>query len=275
MQGLQSHKNRSLLEVNEDFLTLYNAADCFLFNNNLFKIKRQSNHLARNPVDRLRELQVVGIEQVIALLFEHVERAERELQLGDKLEKGQIEVTTKAHLNHEIEFPKQQLLLFFHCKIPHRAHTGSHVWTVVIEALGCKFHMDGNCNICRFHRLFRRLATLLFTETDNVLSKVHCWNCAQRHIGVQPKVGKHANTETRIVGCNIGKPALAVLCNKAIVHKLHILHVRTDEEAIVQTAEIDIRLVLHLTLLRHRKQRQQQQQYVCNGSFHPKYNAKK
>ena len=39
MQGLQSHKNRSLLEVNEDFLTLYNAADCFLFNNNLFKVK--------------------------------------------------------------------------------------------------------------------------------------------------------------------------------------------------------------------------------------------
>ena len=39
MQGLQSHKNRSLLEVNEDIVTLYNAADCFLFSNNLFKVE--------------------------------------------------------------------------------------------------------------------------------------------------------------------------------------------------------------------------------------------
>ena len=116
---------------------------------------------------------------------------------------------------------------------------------------------------------------MLLTETDKVLAKVHGRYHAQRHIVAQTQVGKHTDAEAGVVVCNVGIPALAILGDKAVVHKLHILHVSTDEKAIVQNAVIDIRLVLHLTLLRHRKERQQQQQYVCNGPFHPKYNAKR
>ena len=94
MQGLQSHKNRSLLEVNEDFLTLYNAADCFLFNNNLFKVKRQSNHLACHPINRLRELQEVRIEQVVAVLAQHIEWTELKFQFLNKFEEWQIEIAS-------------------------------------------------------------------------------------------------------------------------------------------------------------------------------------
>ena len=60
-----------------------------------------------------------------------------------------------------------------------------------------------------------------------------------------------------------------VLGNKTIVREFHILHMHAHKEAVVQTAVIDIRFVLHLTFLSHRAQRQQQQeQYVKYFSFH-------
>ena len=77
----------------------------------------------------------------------------------------------------------------------------------------------------------------------------------------QTEVGKHTDAETRVILRNIGKPRLAVLGNKAVVCKLHILHVDTHKEAIMQSTVVYIWFVLHLTLLRHHTERKEKQCY--------------
>lgn len=100
-----------------------------------FKIERKDYHLACYPVNRLRELEIIDIEQILAFLRKHIERTECKFELGDKFEKRKIEIATHTNLYHKVELLEQKLLLLLHGKINHRADTCCNIRTVVIATL--------------------------------------------------------------------------------------------------------------------------------------------
>ena len=188
------------------------------------------------------------------------------INAGNKLAEAGIKA---AELKHKVKRFYQNRPLLLNCQIEHWTYACNDIRTIVVEALSRELDVERQRYISCLDRLPRYLTAVLFAENNIVLPEVHCRDCAQREMVAQTQVGKHTHAEPWVILRNIGKPGLTVLGNKTIVREFHILHMHAHKKAVVQTAVIDIRFVLHLTFLSHRAQRQQQQeQYVKYFSFH-------
>ena len=66
-------------------------------------IEGEDYHFRHHLIDRLCVLQVVLVKQILAVLVEHIDKAEREFKLGDKFKEREVEIATSTNLEHAIE----------------------------------------------------------------------------------------------------------------------------------------------------------------------------
>ena len=85
----------------------------------------------------------VLVGQLVAVVIvDVVGKAVAELQLGNKLEEGQIEITAQAYLDHGTIAFQLHIVLFLAREIEHGTDTSQDVRSVVVEALGTELQVD-------------------------------------------------------------------------------------------------------------------------------------
>ena len=119
----------------------------------LLKIKREDDHAHRGTVNALGIDHLRRVGQVVALFLEYIAQTEAELELGDELEEGHIEVATHAGFEHEGERLDLQLFVLAGGQIVHGRYAGNDVGTVIVETWGRNLQVEGHTDIARFHVL--------------------------------------------------------------------------------------------------------------------------
>ena len=225
----------------------------------LLEVERQHDHLAVGAVEAVAEDALVDIGELVdMLLVEGVAETVAELQLGDELEEGEVEVATHAYLEHGVETVEMDVVLVLAREVDHRTDTADEVGTVVVEALGRELQVDRHSKVGVF-QVLRRLARLAavvevieVAEDEVLAAEMECRQNAQRQVLAEAQVGEHADAESGVPGVYLADDgALGAVVEELGPHvvDLHVLHVEAYGYAEVQGAQVDVRLVLHLASL--------------------------
>ena len=216
----------------------------------LLEVERQDNHVAVASVDGLCVLHQRAVDEVATVLLDDIEQAEAKLQFGDELEERQVDVASHAHLKVEVEGLEPQGIVFAGREVHHRIDAGYEVRAEVVVARGGELQVDGYGDVGALEDL-RTVGTAFLLVIDSMLlPEVNRGRKAKGQVIVQPKGSQHADREAGAVVVNLGIPLLARLgVDISVVLQLDVLHVESEQEAIVKLPLVDVRAVLHLALL--------------------------
>lgn len=201
-------------------------------------------------VDCLCVFQQSAVDEVASIFINDVKQAKAELKFWYELKERQIDVAPHADLQIEVERLEPQRIMLAGGKVHHRIYAGNEVGTEVIVSRGSKLQVDGHRDISALEDLRAVGSAPLLMIDTMLLPEVDCGREAKRKVFVQAEVAKDTYREARAVAVNLCIPLLASLwVDVAVVLQLHILHVQAKQEAIMKLPLVDIRAVLHLSLL--------------------------
>ena len=111
----------------------------------------------------------------------------------------------------------------------------------------------------------------LFVINAMLLAEMNGRRNSKREVFVQFEVAKHTNRKARTIVVYLGIPLLASLgIDISVVLQLDILYVKSKQKAIVEPSLVDVRAILHLSLLCRETQDEDEQDeryeasiYVC------------
>ena len=249
----------------------------------LLEIEREDDHLAVAAGDGIGVLAQVGVLQFAGMvLVEGIAKTVAELQLGDELEEGQIEIAAQSDFKEKVGALQLDILLILAREVDHRVDACHHVRTVVVPSLGTELDVEGKRDVGVLHVL-RHLGGLAVgrqvgevAEGEMLGAKMHGRREAHVQMVAQAQVGQHAYGETGIPTVGIAEDGL--LLGGAVVEgdglgtyitELDVLHVHAHQDTEVHGAQVDIGLMLDGTRLS--LTREGQEQHACgddNDSFH-------
>ena len=201
-------------------------------------------------IDGLGVLEQRSVDKVAAVLLYDVQQAKAELEFRDELEVRQVDVAAHADLQVDVERLEAQGIVLACGEVDHRIDAGYEVRAEVVVARCGKLQVDGHGDIGALEDLRAVGSALLLVVDGMLLPEVNGRRQTQGQVFVQPQVADDAHREARAVVVDFGIPLLARLgVDVAVVLQLEVLHVQSQQETVMQPPLVDVRAVLHLTLL--------------------------
>lgn len=214
------------------------------------EIQADDNHFGVSLIDRLGENQRTWVGDVVSKTIDDIGKTVGEFDFWNEFEERIIEVATKTQFEITVEAIRKQVSAFLHSEVKHWIHTRHHVRTIVVETLGRNLEVNRDRDISGLQGLILPLIVQMITKRDVLVAKMHGRNHTHRKMVAQSCFSQHTHTESRLVVRHIGKPLVAHLIRKAIVHELYILHVDTSKESIMKDSLVDVGTIHHLAGLR-------------------------
>lgn len=200
-------------------------------------------------------------------MVDHVYETQVEAQLRCQLEKRQIQVTSYADVNPEIEALQCERRLFFVHQVEGSLHAGYQIGSVVVDAARADLQADRHLDVVALQLLVQRLlpSVHLAAEADLTLLEVDAWRDSQVQMLRDGHVAHQSHHERRIDIRTGGPPAFA--SRIARVSDDHIRQVRTQAESPVQQALVVVGQVPDLLLLTPCRGRQRHKHHQCRQQY--------
>lgn len=219
-------------------------------NYELLKVNTEDNHVAVRLVERVGEFHHARIDEVVTLLLQNVCHAEAELQFGYELEVTQIDIATETNLKVAVSRLQTKSLMLLGGKIDRRSYTGNDIRTEVIISRSGKLYVERYRDDGATQVLRTVATTDLFAKEDMTLSEIERWDKTKCQQTVNLQFCQHSHIEARVIVVDICIPLLTRIgIDKPIITHLQVLHLQAELEAIVQSAIVQIRTMLHLAWL--------------------------
>jgi hypothetical protein len=251
-----------------------------------FKIESQGYHLGARLIHGVGKdtrrwvLKTGGMAGI-----KTVGQAEHELQLGPQLEKRKVEVATQSRFKVDVVALELDDVVALAAKVDNRTKASHDIRAMVAATLRCENHVHGTRYVHRLEVLGPACHAVGHLgpgvmKANVAASEIQGWGKAERAIGVQSRLAKHAHLKSVVVTVLVGGDGIGLCGAIAERHglrphasKLEILGMSANKDAEMERAQVCIRTVLHSAVLGHSTDSHENGEDGANYILHIIYNV--